>query len=818
MSDPNDELFVDVLLPLALPSYFTYKVPSEFSSKIKFGSRVEVPFGKNKLYAALITSIHSNPPKNYETKNIISIIDEFPIVLPHQIHFWEWIANYYCCTYGEVMIAALPTSLRLNSETSVVLSASYNGETEGLSDKEYILAEALTIQSELTIEEVRGILQQKTVFPLIRSLLDKGILFIKEELKIKYKPKSISCIKFSDEYNHPDRLSIAFEITSKSTKQQDVLLALVQCDRNLPYIKKQDIIKVANVDNAVIQALEKKGIVTIYDRTISRLGTYDDIILDFDELSLAQLEAKYQIETGINQNKTVLLHGVTGSGKTNIYVDIIKDTIAKGKQVLYLLPEIALTTQIVARLQKVFGNDILVYHSKLNNSERVEIWYQTMQGKPIILGARSSIFLPFQNLDLIIIDEEHDGSYKQEDINPKYQGRDSAIYLAKQFGANVILGSATPSVESYFHAKQHKYFLVNLLERFSGIKLPEIYIIDIKKEFARQDKSTILSDFLIGEIQKAINSNEQVILFQNRRGFAPNLICNICEWIASCPHCDVALTYHKHFNHLRCHYCNYQMQMQKECPSCKNKQLITKGFGTEKVEDELTIYFPKIPISRMDLDTVRAKGAHSKLIKDFEENRTSIMVGTQMVTKGLDFENVSIVGILGADQLLYFPDFRSVERSFQTMVQAAGRAGRRNKQGKVIIQAINSKHPVFQDIIDNNYNRFFDREIVERQNFLYPPFVRLIQITIRHKNVEIVNVAANYFANKLKQVLKERIKGPAEPGISKIRDYYIREILIKLEKNNQINSRTKLLIDEIYNDLLKQKGMSQLKISINVDP
>ncbi len=811
-------LFVEVILPLALPRYFTYEVPENLLHKIQIGIRVEVPFGKNKLYAALIAGTHHELPKGYEVKSIVSIIDDLPIITLEQLKFWDWIASYYCCTLGEVMIAALPISLRLSSETTVVLSSNYNGETEGLDDKEYILAEALTIQSELTIEEVRGILQQKTVFPLIKRLLDKGVLYLKEELKVKYKPKSITCIRFTKKFEIQESLSEAFEITNKSSKQQDVILSIIQSDRNLPFIKKQDILKSANVDASVIAALIKKGIVELYDRTISRLGTYEDDIADFDELSNFQMNAKTEIYAAFQNNKTVLLHGVTGSGKTNIYVDIIKETIAKGKQVLYLLPEIALTTQIVARLQKVFGNDILVYHSKLNNSERVEIWYQSMQGKPIILGARSALFLPFKDLDLIIVDEEHDGSFKQDDTNPKYQGRDCAIYLANQFGANVILGSATPSVESYYHAKTKKYELVNLFERYSGIKMPEIFLVDIKKEFAHKDKSVILSDFLIGEIKKAIESNEQVILFQNRRGFAPNLICNLCEWVASCPHCDVTLTYHKYFNHLRCHYCNYQIQMPKECPSCKNKQLITKGFGTEKIEDELSIYFPNIPISRMDLDTVRAKGAHSKIIKDFEENRTSILVGTQMVTKGLDFENVSIVGILGADQLLYFPDFRAIERSFQIMVQAAGRSGRRNKRGKVIIQAIQSKHPVFQDIIDNNYLEFYKREIAERQQFLYPPFVRLIQITLKHKNLDIVNQASTYFAKHLKSYLKERVKGPAEPGISKIRDYYIRDILIKIEKNGQINQKTKTLIQEISTELFKQKGMSQLKISINVDP
>lgn len=811
-------LFVEVILPLALPRYFTYEVPENLLHKIQIGIRVEVPFGKNKLYAALIAGTHHEFPKGYEVKSIVSIIDDLPIITLEQLKFWDWIASYYCCTLGEVMIAALPISLRLSSETTVVLSSNYNGETEGLDDKEYILAEALTIQSELSIEEVRGILQQKTVFPLIKRLLDKGVLYLKEELKVKYKPKSITCIRFTKKFEIQESLSEAFEFTNKSSKQQDVILSIIQSDRNLPFIKKQDILKSANVDASVISALIKKGIVELYDRTISRLGTYEDDIADFDELSIIQLNAKTEIYAAFQNNKTVLLHGVTGSGKTNIYVDIIKETIAKGKQVLYLLPEIALTTQIVARLQKVFGNDILVYHSKLNNSERVEIWYQSMQGKPIILGARSALFLPFKDLDLIIVDEEHDGSFKQDDTNPKYQGRDCAIYLANKFGANVILGSATPSVESYYHANTKKYELVNLFERYSGIKMPEIFLVDIKKEFAHKDKSVILSDFLIGEIKKAIESNEQVILFQNRRGFAPNLICNLCEWVASCPHCDVTLTYHKYFNHLRCHYCNYQIQMPKECPSCKNKQLITKGFGTEKIEDELSIYFPNIPISRMDLDTVRAKGAHSKIIKDFEENRTSILVGTQMVTKGLDFENVSIVGILGADQLLYFPDFRAIERSFQIMVQAAGRSGRRNKRGKVIIQAIQSKHPVFKDIIDNNYLEFYKREIAERQQFLYPPFVRLIQITLKHKNLDIVNQASTYFANHLKSYLKERVKGPAEPGISKIRDYYIRDILIKIEKNGQINQKTKTLIQEISTELFKQKGMSQLKISINVDP
>ena len=811
-------LFAEVILPLPLPRYFTYEVPPELATTLKTGIRVEVPFGKNRLYSALVANVHTTEPQGYSVKSIISIIDDEPVITKAQLAFWDWVASYYCCTLGEVLVAAMPTSLRLSSETLVMLSHNYDGDTEGLNDKEYLLAEALTIQSELTIEEVRGILQQKTVFPLIKRLLDKGILYLHEELKAKYKPKFIACVKWTKTYEDPQNLGQAFELTQKSAHQQNALLAFVQINKQQGFIKKQELMVAANIDSSVIAALEKKGILEVYERTISRLGTYDDEVEGFAELSLLQIEVKKKIEQAFDAKKTVLLHGVTGSGKTNIYVDLIKDTIAQGKQVLYLLPEIALTTQIVVRLQKVFGNDILVYHSRLNNSERVEIWFQSMKGKPIILGARSALFLPFSNLDLIIVDEEHDASYKQDDPNPRYQGRDAAIVLASQLGCRIVLGSATPSVETYYHAKNGKYELVEMFERFSGIMMPEITIVDLKKDYKHPEKSQIVTDYLIAEMKTAIQNNEQVILFQNRRGYSPNLICTVCDWVASCPHCDVALTYHKFYNHLRCHYCNHQIQIPQQCPSCQNKQLITKGYGTERIEDEIAIYFPDIPIGRMDLDTVRTKGAHARIIQEFEENRTSILVGTQMVTKGLDFENVSIVGILGADQLLYFPDFRAVERSYQIMVQAAGRAGRRKKRGKVIIQAIQSRHPIFKDIINNDYASFFEREISERKNFVYPPFVRIIQITLKHKNLEALIRAAAFMATHLKSKLNDRVKGPAEPGISKIRDYFIRDILIKLEKNAVLNQKTKLLIQEITLELAKQKGLGQLKVVVNVDP
>ena len=813
------ELFVAVILPVAIPKTYTYAVPKECASQIQVGVRVEVQFGKNKLYAGLVAAVTTESPQGYAVKPLISVIDKQPIVTEQQLTLWQWIADYYVCTLGEVMNAALPNAFRLSSETKVQLNPAYEHDFQHLTDKEYLVAEALSIQSELSIDQIQGILNQKTVYPLLQKMLESGILFLKEELKTKYQPKTIACVRFQEPYlSQPEKRRAAFDLLAKSVKQTNALLAYIQLEKQQSFVRKQEICDSAKVDAATVQALEKKGILSIYAREISRLGTYQDDLNLLPALTATQKNAFDEIETLFQKQNTVLLHGVTGSGKTNIYVRLMEETIKKGGQILYLLPEIALTTQIIQRLQKIFGNQIAVYHSRLSNNERVELWKNTLHGASILLGARSALFLPFKNLQLIIVDEEHDPSFKQDDPSPRYHARDAAIYLAQKFGAKVLLGSATPSLESYQNAVTGKYGLVGLAERYANMPMPEIILADMKQEQKDRKMMSHFTTILIDEMRATLERKEQIILFQNRRGYAPALRCTACGWNSECAHCDVSLTYHKHSNNMRCHYCGYQTKVTEECPACQSRHLTLKGFGTEKIEDELVIFFPDAKIARMDFDTVKAKNAHATLINDFEEKRTDILVGTQMVTKGLDFENVGLVGILSADQLWQFPDFRAGERAFQLMVQASGRAGRKNKRGKVVIQTFSMSHPVIKETINTDFLHLFRREISERQTFQYPPFFRLIALTVKHKDPQVAAHAAQAVAALLRRTLGKRVVGPAEPSIPRVRDQYLFDILIKMERKTDVIASAKNLIGDAQLLLQQEKKFSQVRLRIDVDP
>ncbi len=812
-------LYVAVILPVAIPKTYTYAVPQSCVAQVQVGVRVEVQFGKSKLYAGLVASVTTEMPQGYEVKPIVSVIDSQPIVTAQQLELWHWIAEYYLCTLGEVMNAALPNAFRLSSETKVVLNPAYAHDLGQLSDKEYLVAEALSIQNELSIEQIQDILNQKTVYPLLQKMLERGILFLQEELKTKYQPKTISCVRLQEPYlSTPEKRREAFELLTRSVKQTNAMLAYFQLEKTQSFVRKQEICDVAKVDAATVVALEKKGIFTIYAREVSRLGTYEDELNWQPAFTNSQLEAYQSVQQIFKKQNTVLLHGVTGSGKTNLYIRLIEETLEKGGQVLYLLPEIALTTQITQRLQKIFGNKIAVYHSRLSNNERVELWKDTLAGKPLLLGARSALFLPFSNLQLIVVDEEHDPSFKQDDPAPRYHARDAAIYLAQKFGAKVLLGSATPSLESYQNAMLGKYGLVTLSERFANLPMPEIILADMKEEQKQRKLQSHFTTLLLSEITAALERKEQIILFQNRRGYSPVLQCTACGWNSECVHCDVSLTYHKFSNNLRCHYCGYQTNVAQECPACRARHLTMKGFGTEKIEDELQIYFPDAKIKRMDLDTVRSKNAHATIINDFEEKRIDILVGTQMVTKGLDFDNVGLVGILSADQLLQFPDFRAGERAFQLMVQASGRAGRKNKRGKVVIQTFNLAHPVVQETVRADFQHLFHRELSERQTFAYPPFFRLISLTVKHKDPQVASHAAQAVANLLRRTLGKRVIGPAEPSISRIRDQYLFDIMIKMERKTTTIAAAKKLIADAQLLLQQEKKFSQVRMRIDVDP
>ena len=815
--------FVTVIVPVALPKQYTYSVPLHLKDLVQVGVRAEVQFGKSKLYSALIYKVHNKAPEGYVPKPILNVLDATPVVTTEQLRLWEWMSHYYAATMGEVMNAALPAGLKLASETKIILRPDFDEEdfaNHNLNEKEYTILEALHNRVELTIAEIQEIINQKTIYPHIKSLMEKRLVHVLEELKNKYKPKTIDMVRLAEPY-HSDssQLQQAFEIIgNRAIRQAEVLMAYIQLSKELSAVPKKALYERAKTDSAGVKKLVDKNILEIYPKEISRLEEYEGEIIGNFKLSNAQYQALFEIKENFEEKNVVLLHGVTGSGKTQIFVELMEEAIANGQQVLYLLPEIALTAQIVSRLQKHFGDQILVYHSKFNNNERVEIWQNALDGVPIILGARSALFLPFKNLGLIIVDEEHDPSYKQTDPAPRYNARDTAVFLSYLHQAKTLLGTATPSLETYYNVQQKKYGLVELTTRYGAATLPEIMIVNAGEETKKKRMKSHFTPQLLKAIEETLQNGEQVILFQNRRGYAPVYSCNTCGWTADCTDCDVSLTYHKFSNDLHCHYCNNYRKLPKSCPACGDHTLIIKGFGTEKIEDELQIYLPDVKVARMDWDTVKGKHGHAKIIAKFANKEVDILVGTQMVTKGLDFDNVGLVGVLSADQMLHFPDFRATERAFQLLLQVSGRAGRKKKKGKVLIQAYKIDHPVLHEVQKSNFQQFFQRELKERIDFAYPPLHRLIKIQIKHKKPEVVEKAATFFAECLRTKLGERVLGPAIPGISRIRTYFLRDILIKLGKNSKQLDYTKQLILDVQHHLKSQQGFSTVRIVIDVDP
>ncbi len=840
--------FVDVIIPLSVPNLYTYRVPYELNGAVAVGKRVVVQFGKGRLYSALIRTIHEKPPKLYEAKYIDSILDEQPIVNTKQFELWDWISCYYMCTIGEVMVAALPGGLRLASESKIVLNPKFNPATPecNLSDKEYLIIDALELRNVLSINEVSEIIEQKTAYPIIKSLIEKGVVIIEEELKEKFKPKIATFVKITEYADNEDNLKTIFDsLEKKAVKQLEVLMAYINLSKRYSNerieVKKSDILKVVSGSEGALNALVKKEIFTLYDREVGRFASFEN------ENKISELnETQKEVLDSINKSEkdVILLHGVTSSGKTEIYVKLIEQVIAEGKQVLYLLPEIALTTQIINRLRKYFGDAVGVYHSKFNENERVEVWNKVLSYKvqssklessddlktsldktlnfelsnfKLIIGARSALFLPFSNLGLVIVDEEHDTSYKQYDPAPRYNARDGAIYLAHIHKAKTLLGSATPSIESYYNAMEGKYGFAEMTKRFGGVQMPEILIADVKEAQKRKQMKSHFSPLLLDTITLALDKKEQVILFQNRRGFAPQLECNMCAWVPQCVNCDVSLTFHKTTNQLRCHYCGYAIKPPNKCVACGDTDLRMKGFGTEKIEQELQIFYPKAKIARMDLDTTRSKFAHQHIIQDFEERNVDILVGTQMVTKGLDFDNVSMVGILNADSMLNFPDFRSFERSFQLMSQVAGRAGRKNKRGTVIIQTHNPTHSIILEVIENNYVGMYTNQLLDRKNFNYPPYYRLIEMTVIHKDLDLVNDAAKHIADKLKKHFGKRVLGPEFPMISRIRNLFHKTILIKIERESSVVQVKKIIVEELGKFKVKSEYKS-VRVNMDVDP
>lgn len=819
-------LFVDIIIPLSLPDTYTYRVPFELNKEISRGKRVIVPFGKSKYYTGIVARVHEEIPQKYQAKFLEGILDEHPIINEKQLKLWYWIADYYMANLGDVMNAALPSNLKLASESKISLHPSYRENLEALNERQSKIVEALEVREEISMKDLAEIAEIKTVYPLVKALIDKQIVIVSEELNNKYTPKYLTFVHINpviDSFELIQDILNQLEESKRNAKQVEALLKVIELGKwkkgnQTPILRKELVGE--GVSESALNSLAKKDIIEIFTAPVSRL---QDNLDDFNKevhLSDQQNRAFKEIKSQFEEKAVVLLHGVTGSGKTEIYVKLIEEVLERGQQVLFLLPEIALTTQLIQRLRKFFGDLVGVYHSKFNQNERVEIWnkvlHDDLKDYRIILGARSSIFLPFTNLGLIVVDEEHESSFKQYDPSPRYNARDTAIVLANMHKAKVLLGSATPAIETYFNAKENKFGLVELKERFSGVQMPEIQCADIEKERRQKTMRSHFSSLLLNEMEATLERGEQIILFQNRRGYAPLLICEMCGWTPECNNCDVSLTYHKGTNVLKCHYCGHFESPPSSCGACGSRELKLQGFGTEKIEDELKTLLPKARTQRLDLDTTRAKNAYQRILDDFEQREIDILIGTQMVTKGLDFDNVGLVGILSADQMLKFPDFRAFERSFHLMSQVSGRAGRQQKRGKVIIQSYEPNHWIIQKVMEHDYHNFYSQEILERRNFHYPPFYRLIQIRMKHKTLEKVVLGAHSLAKDLEKVFGERVLGPETPMVGKIRNYYLQNILIKFEREAS-PAKVKNIIHEKINTLLKTPDLLSLRIDIDVD-
>lgn len=813
--------FIDVILPLHLQQLYTYRVPREWEGELAIGKRVAIQFGSKKVYAGLIYKIHHKAPGVYEAKYIYSVLDDEPIIHEKHFQFWEWVSKYYLCSLGDLMQAALPAAFKLESETSVIAHPSFDLNEVVLDDKEYLVYEALEIRHELSLADIAEIIQLKNVFPLLKSMVKKGIIILKEELEEKYKERKVACVKLSEKYQDELLLEELFNSLSKNEKQLNLLMAFLHLkQQNIAQdIDKALLLKTANSTPAPLQTLIKKGVFEPYQISVDRIQIANTPVQTF-ELNEAQELAFNQIKQAWETKDIVLLQGITGSGKTHIYVRLIQEQLALGKQVLFLLPEIALTSQIIKRIRKFFGEACISYHSKYNDQERVEIWQGVKEGKyKVVIGARSSIFLPFKDLGLCIVDEEHEGSYKQNDPAPRYHARDAALMLAHLTQCKSLLGSATPSMEVYFQTIIGKYGKVLLDTRFHEVEMPLIETANLAEE--RRVKSMQSEDIglqLHEAIKQALANNEQIILFQNRRGFAPFLSCNTCEWTPRCKNCDISLTYHKFIDSLKCHYCGYTQQQPSSCHACGSKQLTLKGVGTEKVEDELKELYPLARVARLDLDAAKTKHGHEEIIRSFEEQQFEILVGTQMLSKGLDFEHVSLVGVVNADGLLGFPDFRAHERALQLLIQVSGRAGRKHKRGRVVIQTTMPNHFVLQVLQQDKYFALLERELEERQKFAYPPFYRLIKLVLKHRDYKTVEQAAN----KLKQLLQGEINaiilGPESPHVSRIRNLYIKEILLKVNRANPDLDAIKRLVRTKMNALHEDKIFRSVMVYADVDP
>lgn len=784
-------MFAEVIIPLALPKNYTWHIPDEMLEMIAVGCRVEVNLGKNKKYAGVVKRIHNEQP-SFEVKEVLNVLDPEPVVQRYQLQFWQWMSEYYMCTEGEVLAAALPAHFKLSSETILVYNEEYGDDFSALDNDEYLVAEALLMKHELRLTDVQKILDVTHVYPIVNRLIGKKLCFVWESLKQTFNPKKETFVLLEHEYDNEDRLSELLNNWGRAPKQMELLLGYLHLMKTQGQVTKTELLKKSGASDAQLKGLIEKGVLRTEKRSVDRIvHAPKDVIVDF-ELTPAQQEAYVRLEEAMTHRQVSLLHGITSSGKTHLYIKLIEHYIRRGQQVLYMLPEIALTSQIIRRLQKHFGGYIGIYHSKFSQNERVEIWNKVKSGElKIVLGARSSLFLPYFDLGLIICDEEHDTSYKQQDPAPRYNGRDAAIYMASLTNSKVLLGSATPSLETYFNAKHDKYGFVELLERFREVKLPDIEMVDNRLIAHKPGEKIMLSPQLLEEIRQTVARKKQAILFQNRRGYSPYQVCTVCGWIAQCRNCDVSLTYHKFSNKLKCHYCGNIYPPMNTCQACGSDKLMQRNFGTEKIEEVLDTELKQAKVGRMDFDTIKNKNAHDVLIQQFEQRKLDVLVGTQMVVKGLDFDNVDLVGILDADGLLHFADFRVNERAFQLMEQVSGRAGRKDGKGKVLIQTMNPAHPVLQLVAHHDFVGMYNQEIEKRKQFFYPPYSRVIMIHFRDKERDVVFDAAHAFAQNLDIAYGKYFVGPAEPVVNRVRNMYLMELLVKLPRDAQLIAKCK---------------------------
>lgn len=823
---PTMKKFVDVILPLPLHSCFTYSLPAEWADEVQIGCRVVVPFGRKKYYTAIVRNVHYSAPTEYEVKEVSALLDAAPILLPRQFKFWEWLADYYLCTQGDVYKAALPSGLKLESETMVEYNPDFVSETR-LPEREQQILNLLSADPEQCVTKLEKDSGIKNILAVIKSLLDREAIFVKEEMRRTYKPKTETRVRLTSAARNERRLHFFFdELQRRAPKQLDLLMKYIELSSCLSAtgtvkeVSKAELLKRAAATPGVFNGLVERGVFEVYQQEIGRLdaGLVRETV-PLHPLNEHQQRAYHEIMEDFQTRNVCLLYGVTASGKTEVYIHLIEEILRQGKQVLYLLPEIALTTQITERLQRVFGSRLGIYHSKFPDAERVEIWQKQLSesGYDIILGVRSSVFLPFRNLGLVIVDEEHENTYKQQDPAPRYHARNAAIVLASMYGAKTLLGTATPSVESWHNATSGKYGLVELKERYKEIQMPEIIPVDIKELHRKKMMKGPFSPLLLQYVREALEQKEQVILFQNRRGFAPMIECNTCGWVPKCKNCDVSLTFHKGLNQLTCHYCGYTYQVPRVCPACEGTDLRHRGFGTEKIEDDIKALFPEARVARMDLDTTRTRSAYERIIADFEQGRTDILIGTQMVSKGLDFDHVSIVGILNADTMLNYPDFRAYERAFQLMAQVAGRAGRKNKRGRVVLQTKSIDHPIIPQVIANDYEGMVAGQLAERQMFHYPPYYRLVYVYLKNRNETLLDLMAQTMGTKLRAVFGNRVLGPDKPPVARVQTLFIRKIVLKIETNAPM-ARARELLVQVQKEMLMEDRFKSLIVYYDVDP